>query len=155
LWKITVGLLAKFKTGFLPANQTVYQTIKESETQATQFCRQHPLTMTLAMSVSAITWLGIIGEFWLAAYLLELNLTPIQVISLLTAARIAFLLPMPGGLGTLEASQVFALTVMGLNPAAGISLTVLIRARDVVVGAVGLWWGGMLLQSIQSRSKVY
>jgi glycosyltransferase 2 family protein len=155
LWKISIRLLPPPKQGVAPTYHSVYQTISDSEDQATQFCRRHPLTLSLALGVSMIVWGGIIGEFWLATYLLGLNLTPIQVISLLTAARIAFLLPMPGALGTLEAGQVFALTAMGLSPAAGLSLTVLIRLRDVAMGVAGLWWGGVLLQAIQTRSKVY
>ena len=77
---------------------------------------------------------------------LGLNLTPVQTISVLTAARIAYLLPLPAGLGTLEASQVLALGALGLNPALGISLSLLIRARDVALGGFGLWWAGLKSQ---------
>jgi hypothetical protein len=33
---------------------------------------------------------------------------------------------------------------MGFNPAVGISLSLLIRVRDVVLGGFGLWLGGVL-----------
>jgi uncharacterized protein (TIRG00374 family) len=96
-----------------------------------------------AFLISLVSWVAILVEFWLMLRVLGLNLTPIQVISTLTAARIAILLPLPGGLGTLEASQVLALGAFGLNPAAGISLSLLIRVRDVALGGLGLWWGGV------------
>jgi hypothetical protein len=67
-----------------------------------------------------------------------------QAITALTAARLAFLLPIPAGLGTLEAGQVWAMGVMGFNPAAGLSISLLIRARDAALAAFGLWWGGAL-----------
>jgi len=72
---------------------------------------------------------------------LGINLTPLQTIGLLTAARIAILLPLPGGLGTLEASQVLALGAMGENTGVGLSISLLIRVRDVMLGLSGLWWG--------------
>ena len=125
--------------------QRIYQTIRESEEQATYFCRNHPSTMGLALLISAVSWTSIIGEYWLASHWLGLSLTPGQVVSALAAARIAFLLPMPGGLGALEASQVLALNALGLNPAVGISLSLLIRVRDVALGGLGLWWGGIAL----------
>jgi uncharacterized protein (TIRG00374 family) len=155
LWKITFRLLPLAKVNVAPTFNSIYQTIKESEDQAAHFFRQHPLAMGLAFGVSAITIVAMIGEFWLATYILGLNLNFVHVISLLTAARIAFLLPMPGGLGALEAGMVLALNAMGLNPAAGISLVLLIRARDIGLASLGLWWGGITLQSTQTRSKVY
>jgi uncharacterized protein (TIRG00374 family) len=145
LWQLGASIRIKPNHQSSSIPQRVYQTIKESEKQATDFCHNHPLTMGLALLLSVISWASIIGEYWLALHLLGLSLTPGQVVSALTAARIAFLLPMPGGLGALEASQVLALNALGLNPAVGISLSLLIRARDVALGGLGLWWGGIAL----------
>jgi uncharacterized membrane protein YbhN (UPF0104 family) len=61
----------------------------------------------------------------------------------LTVARLAILFPLPGGLGVLEASQVFAMSTLGLEPAIGLSAALLIRLRDVLLGGAGLWWGGV------------
>ena len=76
-------------------------------------------------------------------YFLGVSLTFDQTIVALTAARLAILFPLPGGLGALEASQVLAMTVLELNPAVGLSLSLLIRVRDVLLGSLGLWWGGV------------
>jgi uncharacterized membrane protein YbhN (UPF0104 family) len=76
-----------------------------------------------------------------------------QTIIVLTAARLAFLSPSPGGLGTLEASQVLAMQVLGVDPALGISMSLLIRARDITFGGLGIWWGSILTgkRSIKAR----
>jgi uncharacterized protein (TIRG00374 family) len=155
LWKITIRLLPDPKVDVKSTYENIYKTIRDSEDQTLQFCRQHPAAMGLALGVSVITMLAVIGEFWLATHVLGLEINFVQVISLLTAARVAFLLPMPGGLGALEAGQVLVLNAMGLNPAAGISLVLLIRVRDIGLATLGLWWGGIILQSTQTRSKVY
>jgi uncharacterized protein (TIRG00374 family) len=145
LWQLGASIRIKPNHQSSSIPQRVYQTIKESEEQATYFCHNHPLTIGLAWLISVISWASIIGEYWLALHLLGLSLTPGQVVGALTAARIAFLLPIPGGLGVLEASQVLALNALGLNPAVGISLSLLIRVRDVALGGLGLWWGGIAL----------
>lgn len=131
---------------WLPRYQSIHQAIRESEEQATRLCRAAPGILIQALLVSLVSWLAMAGEFWLMQHILGLNLTPVQTIGLLTAARIAILLPLPGGLGTLEASQVLAVGALGLNPAAGISLSLLIRIRDVALGGLGLWWGGVKSQ---------
>jgi hypothetical protein len=38
-----------------------------------------------------------------------------------------------------------AFGAMGLDPAVGISAGLLIRARDTLLGAAGLWWGSRRL----------
>jgi uncharacterized membrane protein YbhN (UPF0104 family) len=95
------------------------------------------------MGISILSWIAIIGEYWLALHFLGQSVTLAQTISALVAARFAMLLPMPGGLGTLEASQVLALGALGLNPAAGISLSLLIRIRDLSLSGLGLWYFGV------------
>jgi len=34
------------------------------------------------------------------------------------------------------------MTLLGLDPALGVTQSLVIRARDVLVGGLGLWWGG-------------
>jgi uncharacterized protein (TIRG00374 family) len=130
------------RTGWFVVYQEAYQAIRAGEEQTTRFCRESPLTLVQALLVSMVSWMAIAAEYWLALHVLGLNPTPLQSIYALTAARMAFLLPFPGGLGALEASQVLALGALGMSPAAGISLSLLIRVRDVVLGGLGLWWGG-------------
>ncbi len=115
--------------------------VLSTETQIGAFCREQPRALLVAAIFSTISWLFLMAEYWLMTYFLGLRLTPLQVVTLLTAVRLAHLLPMPGALGTLEASQVLALEMMGLNTAVGLSLSLLIRARDVGLALVGVWLG--------------
>ncbi|HSN75871.1 MAG TPA: extracellular solute-binding protein [Anaerolineae bacterium] len=115
--------------------------VESSERQVRAFCRQHPAALAAAMAVTLLSWLGMIAEYWLALWALGIPLSPAQVIVALTAARIAFLIALPAGLGALEASQVLVFGAMGINPAAGLSLSLLIRLRDTALAALGVWWG--------------
>lgn len=103
---------------------------------------QHPAAMLQALGASLLVWAALLFEYWLALNVLGLSLSPLQIIAVLTASRVAMLAPTPGALGALEAAQVFALSALGFDPAYGISLSLLIRARDVLFGVFGIWWGG-------------
>jgi uncharacterized membrane protein YbhN (UPF0104 family) len=109
-------------------------------------CQQNPAALLGAIGISGLSWALMITEFYLMVSFLGVSLTLVQLIALLTAARVAYLLPLPGGWGTLEASQVWALSLMGFNPAAGLGLSLLIRLRDVALGLLGLWWAGQRLR---------
>jgi uncharacterized membrane protein YbhN (UPF0104 family) len=76
------------------------------------------------------------------------HLSLAQNLAGLTSVLLAFILPLPGGLGALEASQVYALTAMGYAPAIGISVSLLIRARDLMNAGLGLLLAGKLIRHI-------
>jgi uncharacterized protein (TIRG00374 family) len=92
----------------------------------------------LSTLISLGVWVGMVYEYWLLTNFLGLRLSVIQSISALTAARLAFLTPLPGGLGVLEASQVLAMQTLGLDPSYGVSISLLIRLRDILFGLAGL-----------------
>ena len=133
--------LAFPRSSWLPKAQAI---ALSAESQIAQFCKGHPWALVQALFLSFMIWAALVLEFGLALRFLGLRLELPQIIVLLTAARLAFLLPIPAGLGTLEAGQVLATQALGLNPVVGISLSLLIRARDTGLGALGLWWGGVL-----------
>ncbi|MCA9956487.1 MAG: flippase-like domain-containing protein, partial [Anaerolineales bacterium] len=131
--------------------QKWYTAVADSEAQMNALCQQNPGALLGAVALSALGWALMIAEFYAMVSFLGAPLTLAQLIALLTAARVAYLLPLPGGLGTLEASQVWALELMGFNPAIGLSLSLLIRLRDVSLGLLGLWWMGQRLKVVWIR----
>ncbi len=113
--------------------------IASTERQISSLFRSQPLVILWILLLSGLMWMLLLFEYWLTLHFLGFNLTLLQAIGALTAARLAFLTPVPGGLGALEASQVFAMQALGLHPALGLSVSLLIRARDLTLGAIGLW----------------
>lgn len=131
--------------GILLTETRLWRAIHQSEAQSIDLCRNHPIMLLLAIGASVLSWAAIIAEFWLMTSVLGLNLALSEAVAALFAARIAILLPMPAALGALEASQALAMRALGQSPAAGVSLSLLIRARDVLLGVIGLWLAGALL----------
>jgi uncharacterized protein (TIRG00374 family) len=141
-----------FPGKILPAKWSrLWANLSAAETQVARFMHRHPVVVFQAAGLSILLWLSIGLEYWLALRLLGLNINLFQVVVMFTAARLAFLSPTPGGLGVLEAGQVFALTSLGLDPAFGIGLSLLIRARDLTLGGLGLWAGGLLARTAPAQ----
>jgi uncharacterized protein (TIRG00374 family) len=115
-------------------------TIAASETQVGRYFRQAPGAFALAVAVTLFGWAALIAEYWLMVHFLGVDLTLPQLVAALTAARISILMFLPAGLGALEASQATAFSLLGLDPAVGISASLLIRLRDTALGLLGLWW---------------
>jgi glycosyltransferase 2 family protein len=109
-----------------------------SERMAASFTRRRLGALVAALIFSMAAWAGMAAEYFLMADFLNASLSFQQTLAALTAALFAFLMPLPGGLGALEASQVYALTSLGYAPAIGISLSLIMRARDILNGGIGL-----------------
>jgi len=84
-----------------------------------------------------LQWLGFLAELWLIYAFMGLPLGAYALLTVAVAARLAFLLPLPGGLGALEASQMLALTSLGGDPAMAAAACGIMRVRDLVVISIG------------------
>ena len=115
--------------------------LADSEDQAGRMCRHSPQTVFAALLMSLAGWGLMLVEYGLLLTFLGAELTAVEIILMMTAARLAFLLPFPAGLGSLEASQIFTLGLLGQNPAIAVSAVLLIRGRDLLLAFLGLWWG--------------
>ncbi len=127
-------MLQPWQTGF--ANSL--RLIIVSEHLAALFCRRHLKTVLAALAVSLLAWAGMLLEYLGMLHFLAVHLNFSQTLAALTVVRLSFLAPLPAGLGALEASQVFAFTSFGLPAALGISLSLLMRGRDLLLGGLGL-----------------
>jgi uncharacterized protein (TIRG00374 family) len=126
--------------------------VNSSERQISNLLREKPVTILWIFLASGLIWIVSIAEYGIALNLLGARLSLAQIIIALTAARIAFLTPLPGGVGALEASQVLAMQALGLSPALGISISLLIRGRDLLVGTAGILLGAFFTQQLPGKS---
>jgi uncharacterized protein (TIRG00374 family) len=124
------------------SNNKMARFISAAERMAGRFCQRHLSSLIAATLVSILAATGMVMEFFLITSFLEIDLSFWQTIAAWTAGWLAFLAPLPGGLGALEASQVFALGAFGISAASAISVTLLIRARDLLIGGLGLLLAG-------------
>ena len=120
------------------SNNKFVRFIAASERMAGTFCRRHLGSLLSAIFVSLLAAFGMVVEFFCITLFLGIHLSFWQTIAAWTAGWLAFLVPLPGGLGALEASQVFAFGAFGISAVSAIGVTLLIRARDLLIGGLGL-----------------
>ncbi len=123
-----------------------------SERLAASFTRRRLSAVIGAFFFSMLALAGTLLEYALITSFLGAHLSLAQNLAGLTSVMLAFILPLPGGLGALEASQVYALTAMGYAPAIGISVSLLIRARDLMNAGLGVLLAGKMIRHISRGS---
>jgi len=136
-----VSTVVRF-TMSLTKGQKWMRLIIVSERMAGAFTRRHPLALLAALGFSLLSWAGMAAEYFMMAGFFQARLSPEQTLAALTAALFAFLMPLPGGLGALEASQVYVMTAFGHPAAIGIGISLIMRARDILNGGLGLLLAG-------------
>ena len=94
----------------------------------------------LPLLVVAASWVLVLLDYWLLMAMLGQQLTIWQLLAAITINRVAFLVPVPGGVGAVEASQVLVMRWLGLDPAIGLAHSLVVRMRDVLTGGAGLLW---------------
>ncbi len=109
-----------------------------AERMAGKFCQRNPRALLMAVAISLTAGAGMVSEYMLITTFLGIDLHGWQTFAAWTTSWLAFLVPLPGGLGALEASQVFTLGAFEISAALAIGVTLLIRARDLLIGSFGL-----------------
>jgi uncharacterized protein (TIRG00374 family) len=85
-----------------------------------------------------LVWSMAAAETMLVLRFLGLVLSWREVILVLAAGKLAFLLPLPGAWGALEAAQRMTFTFLNRAPEAAMSLLIYIRVRDLLLVLAGL-----------------
>ena len=127
---------------FIKKDAKAVRFVAASERLAGAFCRRHLSSLLFAVLISLCAGAGMVGEFALITNFLHIQLPFWQTVSAWTAGWLSLLTPLPGGLGALEASQVFALGLFGISATSAISVTLLMRGRDILIGGIGLLLAG-------------
>ena len=126
--------------------QKIRATVFRAEEQIATLFATRPGVLLAGTALSVLTWLLMLAEFILMLRFLNIPLGMVESLIALTVAQLAFAVPVPGGLGTLEAGQVFAMQMFAVDPVLGLSLSLLMRARDVLFGIAGLFLAGWLVK---------
>jgi uncharacterized membrane protein YbhN (UPF0104 family) len=127
---------------FLPKNAKAVRFLRAAEWLAGNFCRRHLPNLLAALGISALAGAGMVGDYALMTSFLGIHLPFWKTVAAWAAGWLALLMPLPGGLGAMEASQVFILGRFGIRNASTISLILLMRGRDLLIGGLGLLMAG-------------
>jgi hypothetical protein len=108
-------------------------------TRLHRLIRSEKSSLGLALVLALLGWAGMILEIWLLLGFFEIEPGVTTLVLLVVAMRLAFLLPLPGGVGTLEAAMFWAFSGLGLPMTGAAALIAMMRLRDIVMLLVGLF----------------
>lgn len=124
----------------------VFSTVQQAESQISNLLQAKPGIFFSTAGLSALSWVLMGVEYHFITHFIGFDMTLPQVLVAFFASRIAFLLPLPGGLGALEASQVLAINAIGGTAAVGLAISLIMRARDILIGLAGLVLGSLTVR---------
>jgi uncharacterized protein (TIRG00374 family) len=116
--------------------------LRVAEQLAGRFCQRHPKRLLIAIIFSILGGAGMLLDYALMTSFLNIPLSFWKMTAGWMMGWISLVMPLPGGLGALEASQVFTLGKFGFSASAALSLTLVMRGRDMLIGGLGLLLAG-------------
>ena len=110
------------------------------------------LRVLFAIVIGAFGWLALIFELYFIMSALNLAPDLYEIVFVMLGIRIALLMPIPGGVGTIETSLIWSFGVLGFSLVGAGGVIALSRIRDVIILILG---AGCLfyLSSPNSRQK--
>ena len=127
---------------FIDKNSKPVRFLRAAERLAGRFCQRHPSRLLAAISLSLLAGAGMLLDYALMTTFLNIPLPFWKMTAGWMMGWISLVMPLPGGLGALEASQVFTLGAFGFSAATALSLTLVMRSRDMLIGGLGLLLAG-------------
>lgn len=126
----------------LPNIDNMHQTVFHSEELMAWLWEHRKGSILMALLLTIVALILVAVDFWMIAEAIGLGLTKTQTIGTMVMVYFAYLLPVPGGLGAIEAAVVLSFTTFGFSTAQALSVALIMRVRDTVQAVIGLALGG-------------
>lgn len=139
LWRFLRGggSMTKFLHRYLPTHHR--QDFEDFDQMLVKFVRGSRRPILAAILISALGYALEIVEVGIVLWFLGRKPELLTVLVIYLAIYVPKTLPVPGGLGFAEAGGAFAPALIGSSGALGLSVALLLRARDLTGLAVGIW----------------
>jgi len=108
------------------------QAVVDFERPIIKFYNEKKKAFFVALGLSLLSIMLSLVEFKLVLLMLGINAPLGVVFMVLSVVGMAFIVPVPMGLGSLEAFQAALFSVLKIGSAAGIGLAMITRARDMI-----------------------
>jgi len=100
--------------------------------------REERRTLLAGLLLSVLGWVFILGELRALLWFLNVPVGTADFVLLFVGIRLAMLLPLPGGIGTIEAAVLWTFSLLNLSAGDALGLIALMRLRDAAILVFGL-----------------
>lgn len=112
--------------------------LKNIEDNMLAFFKNHRKSFVYAALLHFGCWFIMFFEYKFLFLMLGVNLPFIHIFLVIAAIGIAYTTPVPAGLGTMEAGNIGALSFSGTKGSVGLAVSLLVRAKDLLLTTIGL-----------------
>src|SRR4030042_1072140 len=114
------------------------QAVIEFEKPIIKFYSEERKTFFIALSLSLVSLIISMVEFKVVLLMLGIDASLGVVFMVFSVVGMAFLVPVPMGLGSLEAFQIALFSALGIGSASGVGLAMITRARHMIWVLIGV-----------------
>jgi uncharacterized protein (TIRG00374 family) len=135
---LIMGIYNFFKLHKIKKWSNATKKLIETEKLILKFYKKDKAHFFGALFVMAIAWSLMFIEFKLAMLIFGFNANLLQIFLTFSVVGIAYMVPVPSAMGTLEGGQVALFNTINLNPAIGLGVGLITRVRDSITAIIGL-----------------
>ena len=110
-------------------------------------------TLPLLAVISLAAWATSIIEYYVIASFLGVELTLYQSFLIGTVPLMAYLIPVPAGLGMLEGAQTGMFALFGLGPSVALAVVLMVRVKELLFSGIGFGYAVTHGLSILGKKK--
>ncbi|MEM4259755.1 MAG: lysylphosphatidylglycerol synthase transmembrane domain-containing protein [Candidatus Woesearchaeota archaeon] len=114
------------------------QNIKYFEDLLVNFYKHKKMFFIFTIILSILSWIGMYFEYQFLAQILGIQIGIDKIFLIVSFVGVAMLTPVPMALGTMEAGQIGAFAIFGVKQSSAIALSLMVRARDLIIVGIGL-----------------
>lgn len=102
-----------------------------------ELLRHRKRVLMQALGLSIFNWAVILAELWLLLFFAQVSVDLQGFTLIAVSIRLAMLLPLPGGIGTIEAALLWSIQMLGYELSDALVLIALMRLRDCLILLAG------------------
>ncbi|MEM2956473.1 MAG: lysylphosphatidylglycerol synthase transmembrane domain-containing protein [Candidatus Pacearchaeota archaeon] len=129
------GFFSMFIKAF--KNTDVHNGILLVENELYKFFKKHKKKIISSLCISFIIAFMTLISYKILAVFIGANLSLAQVLIVFTFLVIAFILPIPGSLGSMEGSMALAFVLMGFSAGQGVAFALILRSCEFILTGIG------------------
>ncbi|MFH1174594.1 MAG: lysylphosphatidylglycerol synthase transmembrane domain-containing protein [archaeon] len=114
------------------------QKILDFEFYIIKFYKKDRIHFLITLAISFLTWVAMFLEYYFLLQMFGITANISVIFLIVSFVGFAYLLPLPMALGSLEAGQVSAFSLLRNSADTGIGVSLIIRAKDIFISMIGV-----------------
>ena len=119
-------------------HSTIHNGILMVEKELHKFFKRNKKKVTIAFCISMMINFIMIVNYKILALFIGINLSFVQLLMIFALITVAYLVPTPGSLGSLEGATALAFYALGYGAGAGVAFALILRSFEIILTGMGL-----------------